>query len=204
MGILKTYRNKSHRFSICKCLEQSVVGLSRRLFFAALVFSLLSAVGCKTLQKNTAPVFQSTLDPVKFFVGRTRSFGVVENKNGNPTARITTETNGVLKDGVLYIEQDLSTEGGIKNHRSWSLKQIDSQHVHAVANDIEGTAKGLLNGNHFSWTFRRKLPNRKFIRHLQMSQNMYLANDGQTMIVRSVLRKFLIVVAQITEQFSKN
>ena len=203
MDILKSYRNKSHRFSICKCLEQAETGLSRRWFFVVLALSLLGAVSCKTVQKNTAPVSISTLDPVKFFVGRTRSFGVVENKIGNPTARITTETNGVLKDGILYIEQDLSTEGGVKNHRSWSLKQIDSQHVQAVANDIEGTAKGLLIGNHFSWTFRRKLPNRKFIRHLQMSQNMYLADDGQTMIVRSVLRKFLIVVAQITEQFRK-
>ena len=171
-----------------------------------LIFFLLfaAAIGCtSTKPLSAAAGGNSSLDPVAFFIGRTKSEGVVENKIGNPTARITTETNGVLKDGVLFIEQDLFTEGGVKNHRSWTLRQTDAQHMEAVANDIEGTAKGVLNGNHFSWKFRRKLPNRKFIRHVQMSQNMYLMPDGQTMIVRSVLRKFSIVVAQITEQFRK-
>ena len=143
-------------------------------------------------------------DPVKFFIGKTTSDGVIENHAGKPTARIKTETEGTLKDGIINIEQDLYPEGGKKNHRSWQLRQIDEHHVNATANDIDGTAYGLLYGNNFSWTFRLKLPQRKFIRHLRMSQNMYLMPDGNSMIIRSVLRKFGITVVQITEEFQKN
>ena len=144
-----------------------------------------------------------TLKPIDFFIGNTRSTGVVENKIGKPTARIITETKGIRNDSIISIEQDLFTEGGKKNHRSWKLKVIDEHHLDATANDIYGTAHGQLYGNNFSWTFRLKLSQRKFIRHLRMSQNMYVMPDGKTMIIRSVLSKFGFVVAQITEQFEK-
>ena len=142
-------------------------------------------------------------DAIKFFIGKTSSDGVIENHGGKPTAHITTQTVGVLKDSIIRIEQDLYPEGGKKNHRSWQLHQIDEHHVDATANDIDGTAHGLLYGNIFSWTFRLKLANRKFIKHARMSQTMYLMPDGQTMIIRSVIRKFSIIVVQITEQFRK-
>ena len=59
--------------------------------------------------------------PIQFFIGKTSSDGVIENRGGKPTARITTQTVGVLKDSIIYIEQDLFPEGGKKNHRSWQL-----------------------------------------------------------------------------------
>ena len=144
-----------------------------------------------------------TSTPIKFFIGKTKSDGVIENNAGKPTARIKTETVGIAKDNVIKIEQDLYPEGKKTNHRSWQLRQIDEHHVDATANDIDGTAHGVLNGNHFSWTFRLKLQQRKFIKHLRMSQNMYLMPDGNSMIIRSVLRKFGFVVVQITEEFQK-
>ena len=110
----------------------------------------------------------------------------------------------MLNNGLIKIKQDLFTDGGKKNHRWWQLRKVDEHHVDATANDIDGTAHGLLYGNNFSWTFRLKLLQRKFIKHLRMSQNMYLMPDGNTMIIRSVLRKFGFVVVQITETFQKN
>lgn len=163
-----------------------------------------SVGGCAVMKPSAFEAGKPRLDPVKFFVGHTRSSGVMENHGGKPAIRITTETAGILKDGLINIEQDLYPEGGKINHRSWQLRQIDEHHVEATANDIDGIAHGLLYGNEFSWTFRHKLADRKFIKHVRMSQNMYLMPDGQTMIIRSVIRKFGIVVAQITEQFTKD
>ena len=164
---------------------------------------LLTLAGCASLKPPAFKNGEPKLDPVKFFGGHTRSTGVIENRAGKPTKRITTETTGKLKDGILYVEQDLYPEGEEKNHRVFKLLQVDEHHVEATAEDIVGTASGLLYGNTFHWTFRRKFKNRKFIRHVRMSQNMYLMHDGETMIIRSVIRKFGFVVAQITEQFQK-
>lgn len=175
------------------------------IFKTIIVFSLsifLFSCSRSKITSNTSK--PTTLNPVQFFVGQTKSSGVVENRIGKPTINITTETNGVFKDSVLMVEQDLYPEGEKKNHRSWQIKQIDATHVEAKANDIDGTAHGLLNGNQFSWTFRLKLPNRKFIKHAQMTQYYYVMPGGQTMIIRSIIRKFSFTVAQITEQFQKN
>ena len=164
---------------------------------------LLLLAGCASMKPIAFENGEPKLDPVKFFGGRTRSTGVIETPGGKPSRRITTETEGKLKEGILSIEQNLYPEGEKKNHRVFILHQIDEHHVDATADDMVGTAHGLLYGNQFSWTFRHKLTGRKFLRHVRMSQYMYLMPDGQTLIIRSVIRKFGIKVAQITEQFQK-
>ena len=161
-----------------------------------------AVASCSTLKPTAFNNSTVKADPVKFFVGKTKSYGVTEARNGKPASQITTETEGIVKDGVVYIEQDLYPGNGKKNHRTWQLKQIDEHHLEATANDIEGTARGELNGNYFTWTFRLKV-NRGLIKHVRMSQHMYLMPDGETMIIRSVLRKFGIIVLEITEQFKK-
>jgi hypothetical protein len=164
---------------------------------------LILLAGCASMKPAAFENGEPKLDPVKFFGGRTRSSGVIETPGGKPSRRITTETQGKLNNGVLSIEQNLYPEGGKKNHRIFILQQTDANHVNATADDIVGTAHGLLYGNQFSWTFRHTLINRKFIRHVRMSQYMYLMPDGQTLIIRSVVRKFGFKLAQITEQFVK-
>jgi hypothetical protein len=165
--------------------------------------TLFLLTGCASMKPATFENGQPKLDPVGFFGGRTKSAGVVETPGGKPSRRITTETQGTIKDGILSIEQNLYPEGQKKNHRVFILHQIDEHHVDATADDIVGTAHGLLYGNSFSWTFRHTLKGRKFIKHVRMTQYMYLMPDGKTLIIRSVVRKFGFVVAQITEQFVK-
>ena len=171
------------------------------LLLYAVVSNILCS--CAALKPSAVAGKASTSDPLDFFSGKTRSSGVIENRGGKPTVRITTETMGIWKDRVLQIEQDLYPEGGKKNHRSWNLRRIDASNVEATANDIDGIARGMVSGNEVSWTFRLKLPNRKLIKHLRMSQYFYLMPDGTTMVIRSVLRKFSFIVAQITEEFKK-
>ncbi len=164
---------------------------------------LFLLAGCASMKPAAFENGEPKLDPVKFFGGHTRSAGVIETPGGKPSRRITTETAGKLKDGVLSIEQNLYPEGGKKNHRVFILHQVDEHHVDATADDMVGTAHGLLYGNEFSWTFRHTLINRTFLRHVRMSQYMYLMPDGQTLIIRSIIRKFGFKLAQITEQFQK-
>ena len=168
--------------------------------FAIICFFIASCSSLKPVAFiNTEP----KLEPVKFFGGITHSCGVLESRNGKPSTPITTETHGSVKDGSLYIEQDLFPKGGKTNHRSWKLKQVDEHHVDATANDISGTAHGLLYGNYFTWTFRLKVADRKFIKHVRMTQNMYLMPGGQTLVIRSVIRKFGFIVQEISEEFKK-
>lgn len=161
------------------------------------------AASCASLKPTSFKYGKAKLDPVAFFGGNTSSYGVMESRTGKPSMGISTHTKGAVKDGIVYIEQDLLPENGKPNHRSWQLKQIDANHVEATASDISGKATGELYGNYFTWTFRLKLQNRGLIKHVRMSQYMYLMPDGETLMIRSVIRKFGLIVTEISEVFEK-
>lgn len=172
-------------------------------FLASLII-ICFFTSCSTLNPTHFENGKPVLDPVKFFGGHTHSYGVLESPGGKPTEQITTTTTGVYANGILSIEQDLHPEKGKANHRSWKLKQIDAHHVESTANDIAGTARGELYGNYFTWTFRLKIANKGLVRHVRMHQEMYLMPDGRTLLIRSIIRKFGIIVKEISEQFVKD
>ncbi len=170
------------------------------IYSLSIIFIL---AGCSTLKPASFSSTAPKLDPVKFFGGHTHSAGVLEARNGKPTVRITTKTSGTFANGILSIEQDLFPENQTQRHRSFQIKLIDANHVEGTGSDITGTARGDLNGNYFTWKFRLKIANKGLVKHVTMTQHMYLMPDGKTMIIRSTIRKFGMIVRQITEQFYK-
>ncbi len=172
------------------------------LFFTAL---LLLCTGCATLKPSAFEDRKPLFEPEKFFSGHTSSTGFIETRRGHPYRRITTQTQGILRDGVLYVEQDLTTEGSKPTHRSWQMRRIDAHHLSATANDIIGTARGQLYGNAFHWSVRHALSNKKnpFAR-VRMMQWMYLQPDGQTLVIRTFVKKAGITILQISEVFRKD
>jgi hypothetical protein len=67
-----------------------------------------------------------------------------------------------------------------------------------------GTARGDAYGNVFHWSFTLALSLGNPLANVRMSQWMYLQSDGKTMVNHSTIRKFGIVVGQVTEQFRKH
>ena len=170
---------------------------------ATLISSFL-ITGCAATKPEAFKDGTPVLDPVAFFTGHVHSTGFFEHRGGMPARRITTETTGILKDSVLYVEQDLAPEGGRRWHRSWQLYKTDVHHINATANDMLGSAHGLAYGNVFRWSFRLALSPGNPLKNVRMTQAMYLQPDGRSLIIRSVIRKAGIVVAQVTEQFWKD
>lgn len=164
--------------------------------------SLLIA-GCVSLQVADFAEERPLLDPVTFFGGRTTSVGVMENPGGGPRQRIKTETAGHWEGNSLHLEQDLFFSGGKSQHRSWLIQKLDANHYQATANDIVGVARGEARGNVFHWSFTLALAPGNPLANVRMSQWMYLQPDGRTLLNHSTIRKFGIVVAQVTEQFRK-
>lgn len=143
-------------------------------------------------------------DPLKFFTGRTRSSGVFENRRGEPTNPVKTETTGRLVNGELHLEQILFIGNEAGQHRSWKVRRIGRTRFEATANDMVGTARGNVSGNTFTWTFTLVTKPGNPLFNVRMTQHMYLQPDGRTMINRSMIRKFGILVASVTEQFRRH
>jgi hypothetical protein len=145
---------------------------------------------------GTAPAF----DPVKFWTGRTDSWGVVENRGGAPTAIIETHTDGTAEgaDG-LHMVQHVVMDGK-DSVRDWHIRRLCNQQLEATASDLVGTATGSPSGRtlHWTWTLARSPGNPLF--NITMEQWMYLADNG-TLLVRTIVTKFDVRLAEISEQF---
>lgn len=178
--------------------------ISMKISVIAVLVSLAALAGCSSLKPGSFSATTPAIDPIKFFGGHTHSTGVIESRSGQPSERITTQTTGVFANGILSLEQDLHSEGSKPTHRNFKLKIIDAHHVDATGSDVAGTAHGELYGNYFTWRFRMKVAGQGLVRHVSMTQHMYLMPDGQTLIIRSVIRKFGVIVKEITEQFHKD
>lgn len=150
---------------------------------------------------RTKPKFHS--DPMTFFSGRTHSSGVFENRRGDPVKTVRTATWGRMVNGELQIEQDLFIGDQPRQHRSWRLRRIDATRFEGKANDIIGTAHGRLEGNTFSWSFRLASKPGNPLLNVRMTQHMYFQEDGRTMINRSSIRKFGVLITAVTEQFRR-
>ena len=169
----------------------------RAPYFAACCLAL---AGCASPQveqfAGTGPAF----DPVTFFTGHVTSWGVLENRSGYPTEAITTDCRGE-PDGPdgLHMVQHL-TEGTQQQTRDWHMRRVTPTRFEATANDVVGTASGEAAGRAFHWTFTLALHPGNALENVTMDQWMYLQEDG-SMINRDTIRKFGVIVAEVTEHF---
>lgn len=144
------------------------------------------------------------LDPMKFFAGRTHSWGVFETPSGQPKSVIKTVTHGRPAADGLHFEQDLFFEHGKKSHRSWLIRRVDAHHYTATGTGIVGIARGTAHGNVFYLEFTLDALPGNPLGHLRMSQWMYLLPDCVTLLNRATLTKAGIIVTEVTEQFRKD
>ena len=148
---------------------------------------------------GTAPPF----DPLVYWTGHTHSWGVVENRDGTPSEIVQTDCIGEAEgpDG-LHMRQTLTEGDGTVSHRDWHLRRTSPGHFTATANDMDGTAAGVAAGRvfHWSWVWARKPGNA--LLNVTMSQWMYGMPDG-TMMNRTMVSKLGVIVAEVSEQFSR-
>ncbi len=176
-----------------------------RILLSVLLLSGTCITGCASMKPSAFATGGENIryTPVDFFTGTSQSSGVMENRKGSPSARITTKITGSWRDSVLYLEQDLNLEGKAPNHRSWKLIKTGEHTYEATATGIRDVAKGEMYGPYFTWRFPLQIAQKGLVRHVWMRQHMYVQPGGRLMTIRSILSKAGIRVAQITEVFRK-
>ena len=162
---------------------------------------VLALAGCGSGKKvtdfaGTTPV----LDPVSFFTGHVRSWGVLE-RSGAPTDVVTTDCVGTVEpDGSLHMVQMLDV-GGDRSHRDWHMRRTGAGQYEATANDMVGTAHGEASGRAFHWTWTLALKPGNSLYNVTMDQWWYAFDDG-TMLNRTGISKLGVTVAEVTERFA--
>ncbi len=147
--------------------------------------------------RDTAPA----LDPVHFFIGHVRSWGVLEDRSGQPTSIVTTECSGVADgpDG-LRMTQRLVVGHEPPVTREWRMRRVAQDRFEATANDMVGTAVGGASGNAFHWQWTLALSPGNALKNVTMDQWWYLQPDG-SLLNRTTIRKLGVIAAEVTEHF---
>lgn len=172
-----------------------------------LLLSVVLAVvvtGCNSLQPRDFADSTTTLEPDKYFTGHVRSWGVTENRAGEPKSRFTTESFGKREaDGDVTIEQTFHFDNGRTQKRTWRVHRIDAHHYEATANDVVGKARGETHGNAFRWEYTIAMKPGNPLFNVRLHQWMYLPEGTETLFTRVAVKKFGIKIAQVTESFQK-
>lgn len=172
------------------------------LLLLALTALALAAGGCASLPPSRFAGATPALDPLAFFTGRTRSWGVFENRAGRPARRFSTVCDGRReRGGDLRLDQTFAYEDGTTQQRSWRIRRVDAHRFEATASDVIGPGVGEAYGNAFHWEYTVALQPGNPLSHVDLEHWMYLQAGGQTLVNRAVVRKLGVPVAQVTELF---
>ncbi len=170
---------------------------------AALAAAGLLAAGCRSLQPASFAAATPRFEPEKFFLGPSRSWGVIEDRFGHPKGRFRTEMLGRQEGAELVVTQDFTFDDGHRQQRTFRLRRIDEHRYQATANDIVGIATGQAFGNTFHWEYTLALHPGNPFTNVRFKLWMYLQADGETMINRVRITKLGVIVAETTEYFHR-
>lgn len=141
-------------------------------------------------------------DPLRFFSGHVRSWGVVENRSGEPTDTVATDCEGQIEpDGSLRMAQRLNFGDGSAKTREWHMRRTGPGTYEATATGMVGTGQGTAAGRvfHLAWILDAKPGNP--LANVAMDQWMYL-QDGGAMVNRTTISKLGVTLASVTERFA--
>ena len=137
--------------------------------------------------------------PEQFFLGTTRSTGVLQNPSGSPTEMLRVEGHGqTLSDGTFRLEQRIILGQDPPRTRTWILRRVDADHYAGTLTDASGPVEAQAYGNLFHLTYPMNSPLGG-----RMEQWLYLQPDGRTVLNEATIRVFGFVVAHVSERISR-
>ena len=163
---------------------------------ASLMFVLAACDAPLQVQQLPGPAF----DPMRFFTGHVRSWGVMENRSGAPTAIVTTDCQGEAAGDTLAMTQTLIIGSDPPQTRRWTMRRLGGGTFEATANDMVGTATGTAAGRAFHWEWTLALEPGNVLKNVMMSQWWYLQDDG-SMLNRTTVSKLGVIAVEVTEHF---
>lgn len=180
-----------------------IIRPTRLLGVLALCLLAFAATGCASMQPRQFADATPTFDPVAFLTGPTRSWGVMENRRGEPKSRFRTAMMGTMEGDTLTVTQNFIFEDGRRQRRVWHLQRIDAHRFDATASDVIGVATGYAYGNTFKWEYTLQVKRGNPLTRVHMKHWMYLVDGGDLLVNRVIISKFGVTVRETTEYFRR-
>ena len=139
----------------------------------------------------------------KYFEGKVKAWGVLQNRKGKVTRQFTADMFGNFENNILTLKEDFYWRDGENQKRIWKIEKIDEHNYIGKASDVVGEAKGFSYGSAFKFEYDLLIPIKG--REIKISFDDWIfKQDEKVAINRATLTKFGFKVGELTVVFQKN
>ena len=170
-------------------------------WIAALAAALVLA-GCATPEPRDYVAEKPKLDLRTYFDGTIDAWGVVQDRSGKVTRRMTVEIVASWKGDVGTLDERFTHSDGTTERRVWTIRKEGDRYT-GTAHDVIGEARGEAAGNALNWRYvlAAKRDNGRTV-ELDMDDWMWL-HDERTLLNRTRFSKFGIGFGEVSFFFRK-
>ena len=167
-----------------------------------LMLAALSLAACASPTPHDYAAQQPTLDMKAYFNGKVDGWGMVQDRAGKVTRRMTVEITATWSGDTGTLDEHFTYADGKKETRVWTIRKHGDRYV-GTAGDVVGAAAGEAAGNalHWSYVLDAKREDASTVK-LDMDDWMWLA-DERTLMNRTRFSKFGIRLGEVTFFFRK-
>ena len=163
------------------------------------ILGMLGTVGCSvSVDGNDYQAVSPRFDLFQFFDGNVKAWGIVQNRSGDVVQRFVVDIAGTVNNDTLTLDETFDYGVGEgPTSRTWTIVKQGDNIFTGSATDIPGPATGTSCGNAFNFNYQMTLPVDDTSYDVTFD-DWFWAFDDSTMMNRSYIRKFGIVVAEVT------
>lgn len=170
---------------------------------AALVSAMIVILpGCSSMKPedfaNTEPKFEIE----EYFLGKTTAWGIFEDRFGNLRRQFTVDIDGTMEGKTLVLDERFQYADGETDRRIWRIERIDEHTYEGRADDIIGSATGVVYGNALQWSYDMDLKVGDRSWRVAFNDWMFL-QPGGALINRAAVTKWGITLGEVTLFFKK-
>jgi hypothetical protein len=146
---------------------------------------------------------QPHFDLFDYFHGKTRGWGIVQNRSGIVTRQFVVDIVGTVdQNKQLILTEDFHFDDGEKSRRIWTIARNGDYGYQGSAADVTGGAEGMALGNALQWQYQLSLKVGDSTWLVDMDDWMYLQPDD-ILLNKTKMSKFGLHLADITIVFRK-
>ena len=91
------------------------------------------------------------LDVESYFNGTLDAHGMFQDRSGDVIKRFVVVMRCTWNGDTGVLDEDFTYSDGTKQKRVWTLKKTGPDRFTATADDVVGTAEGIVSGNSLRW-----------------------------------------------------
>ena len=172
-----------------------------KLFFGLLALAVLT--GCTGMKPSDFARQKPKLVLEDYFSGKTRAWGIFEDRFGKVRRQFIVDINGVWDGTTLTLDEHFEFNDGEKSFRQWRIRKTPDGGYVGEADDVVGTATGIASGNALNWSYVLDMKTgEKSTLRVRFDDWMFLQRGG-VLLNRARMSKFGIELGAVTISFMK-